>query len=721
MFVTSAGAVLPNERAYEMVSPAEKSGAAAGAGGSVFANGPGYSVAGADGNNAIFYSAGVMGDVVPGDRGLQDFTAATRTATGWKAQPSNVGPDPSITIRLTAHQQQLVYPSTDASRLMFVAPTSYGLPNPIVDGSKALYLGTPGKPVEWLSQPTATDPEPTPGNLENVVIVPVGGSPDLSTSYFGYCGTLTPEDAPRQGHTSSGFYESNNGQLENAGVLPDGSVDPDGAAPAAAVTGTCGDYHGTDAFRVGNQVSKDGSKAFFVSPDPFRGTTRPTQLYVRENGASVLVSRDATGNPSAHGVMGFPGPNGFSTPFSFANSDGSHVVFSSEDNLTADAPNDSTQKYYDFDVAQRSVSYLPGVSGAILAVDGTGDRILFNKDTELDLWDGDHVVKVSDLQALGTFDTVISPRVSDDGRTFVFTSTVPLTGTTAHPSGTAQVYRYQVGDSQATCISCSVPASTITDGTAYLSHWDHRGDQVVPDNSLPLRDARNVSPDGRRIFFDTTNDLLPADTNGKRDVYQWEDGKLSLITTGQSGTNSYLLDSSESGDDVFFATRESLVSTDTDGDYDVYDARVDGGFAGVVQRAPCQGDDCQPVPRGPVALAIPTTDQIFGPGNVVPPPVPKATSVTGKVKVSSSRGTKGKIVLRVAAPGSGRITASGSGLKTATKTAKRKTSYSVTVKLTAASTRALRKSGKRAVRLKVAFRPTKGKSSSTTVRVTVRK
>ncbi len=93
-----------------------------------------------------------------------------------------------------------------------------------------------------------------------------------------------------------------------------------------------------------------------------------------------------------------------------------------------------------------------------------------------------------------------------------------------------------------------------------------------------IRLPRNLSADGQRVFFETAQGLVDADTNGKADVYMWSDGELSLISTGKSGEESEFIDASTSGDDVFFTTREQLVGVDVDDQVDVYDARVGGGI-----------------------------------------------------------------------------------------------------------------------------------------------
>ena len=96
------------------------------------------------------------------------------------------------------------------------------------------------------------------------------------------------------------------------------------------------------------------------------------------------------------------------------------------------------------------------------------------------------------------------------------------------------------------------------------------------------------------------------DINGKADVYMWEDGELSLISTGKAARPSKFVDASADGDDVFFTTRERLVGADVDDQVDVYDARVGGGFAGaaaparVHRRRVSGAADRRAEPLGPV-------------------------------------------------------------------------------------------------------------------------
>jgi hypothetical protein len=142
---------------------------------------------------------------------------------------------------------------------------------------------------------------------------------------------------------------------------------------------------------------------------------------------------------------------------------------------------------------------------------------------------------------------------------------------------------------------------------------------------LPYR-PRSLSADGSRLFFESADALLAADTDKAQDVYQWQAkgsgqcekaaGCLGLVSGGRSGASSFL-DASAAGADAFFLTDSSLLPADPDS-LDVYDARAGGGFAEASAPIPCVGDACQ----GPVSVpeAPPPATALFsGRGNPAPP------------------------------------------------------------------------------------------------------
>ena len=174
--------------------------------------------------------------------------------------------------------------------------------------------------------------------------------------------------------------------------------------------------------------------------------------------------------------------------------------------------------------------------------------------------------------------------------------------------------------------------------------------------------SRGLSDDGDRVFVESYDPLLPRDTNGQADVYEYEldgtgsctvaPGCLSLVSTGTSEHGAWFVDASASGDDVFFTTSQQLVSADTDGAFDLYDARVDGGVPLPAQPPECLGDGCLNVPPAPID-ATPSSLTFSGAGNVasqpaIPPPAVKprssnAQKLAGAVKAcAKQRGARRK-------------------------------------------------------------------------------
>jgi hypothetical protein len=147
------------------------------------------------------------------------------------------------------------------------------------------------------------------------------------------------------------------------------------------------------------------------------------------------------------------------------------------------------------------------------------------------------------------------------------------------------------------------------------------------------------------VFFDTPAELVPADIDGQiapegsrttggvhtsenyslsSDVYEWRrdgvdgcallQGCLALITSGHGGFLNILLGSDRTGENVFFATNESLLPRDNDTAGDIYDARIGGGFPEPPPAVPCEGDACfhpVPAPNDPT----PSSEQFHGAGN----------------------------------------------------------------------------------------------------------
>jgi len=250
-------------------------------------------------------------------------------------------------------------------------------------------------------------------------------------------------------------------------------------------------------------------------------------------------------------------------------------------------------------------------------------------------------------------------RVSPDGLHAAFLSTAPLTGfdnADAHsgePDAEAFIYdaTAEGGRGKLVCASCDAtgarPSGRLVENDGEIKLW---AAAVIPGWSMQTRGSHALSDDGKRLFFTSFEALVPRDTNGKADVYEWEassgrgeclgaqggelfvpesSGCISLISSGRSPTDSEFLDATPSGSDVFFATLSSLVPKDT-GLVDVYDARVDGGFPEPsAPPAACEGEACQGPTSSPAGQA-PGSGSYVGPGNLRQPK-PKGCP-KGKVK-----------------------------------------------------------------------------------------
>jgi hypothetical protein len=162
--------------------------------------------------------------------------------------------------------------------------------------------------------------------------------------------------------------------------------------------------------------------------------------------------------------------------------------------------------------------------------------------------------------------------------------------------------------------------------------------------------SRAISEDGSRIAFTSGEPLSPSDTNGLVNAYEWHEGSagaegsVSLVSSGVAEEPVSDVVISSNGLSVFFDTTEGLVSQDTDGEPDVYDARVGGGFPVTPTPVqPCSGDACQGPLTNPAPLLMPGSVSQAPGGNI--PSVKKAVPKKATPKCKRGYGReKGKCV-----------------------------------------------------------------------------
>jgi hypothetical protein len=223
-------------------------------------------------------------------------------------------------------------------------------------------------------------------------------------------------------------------------------------------------------------------------------------------------------------------------------------------------------------------------------------------------------------------------RIAKDGTVVLFETNAELAG--FNTGGVDQVYRYDLGANEVTCVSCP-PAGVTPTGPAYMTH--DVASPSGPGDEWNLNFNRAITEDGSRIYFDSPDALVPQDVNGHRDAYEWENGSLYLLSTGSSRSDSFIGDNTSSGGDAVFSTAQGLNPNDVDEGYDVYDARIPRpGDNPPPEALPCQGDVCQGPPSVPSLLGIPASAAFNGLGNPSPA-TESSTHRKGKLKHKPKR------------------------------------------------------------------------------------
>jgi len=239
-------------------------------------------------------------------------------------------------------------------------------------------------------------------------------------------------------------------------------------------------------------------------------------------------------------------------------------------------------------------------------------------------------------------ESVISP----DGSRLAFSSSSSLTGYDNRDAKTgaadSEVYLYDTSTSTLVCASCN-PSGARPTGQALVPVSAHR---IRQNGFFPVWQqepgARSLFDDGR-LFFNSGDALVPQDTNGNVDVYEFEPAGVgsctaadptfnpaggdcvSLISSGRAAGESTFLEASANASDVFFTTEERLLPRkDTDTAVDVYDAHECTSASPCAPEASAQEEctsaaACRPAPvPQPSIFGPPSSATFSGLGNIVP-------------------------------------------------------------------------------------------------------
>ncbi len=469
-------------------------------------------------------------------------------------------------------------PQTTGNRLAGIGEDEYGFLGPLspdlstglIQVEQPLVAGAPLWSVYLGNLLTGSYQLVTEGEVNLV-----GASTDFSHVVFAANGNL---------------YEWVEGQLHLVNLIPTLGTSCTGAECTPAAAAVVGG---------GSTVSADGSRVVFTSSG---------NIYDRLNGTTTVEVSASQRTPAAGSGGG---------QYQDASVDGSHVLFTSAGALTNGAVSGSRGNLYDYDVETGQLTDLTAATQGLEIPSG---------------W---------------------TTRVTPDGTYIAFESVASLTGYDNTVSGGGscgrdgfgeqlgtqcnEVFLYDVAANRLICVSCN------PSGARPIGPSDLNGNTGNPGTSFKYV-PRNLSADGSRLFFTSSDALLPGATNGLFNVYEWEadgsgscqssadnSGCLYLISDGSGSSNSYFADASESANDVFFETATSLVGQDGDNYEDLYDARVDGGFASqdkpVVAPACTSVEGClSPLSEPPAQLSV-ASAELHGSGNLVTPPEAPTTAV----------------------------------------------------------------------------------------------
>jgi hypothetical protein len=423
---------------------------------------------------------------------------------------------------------------------------------------------------------------------------------------------------PSEPHPDDMLYDRTGGHTYMVGVLPDGTISQtcrvglgDGAKDALVQ----GDY-------TYGAMAPDGSNVVFTMPE--EGDCLTPGVYLRENNATTVQLA------------------------------GQGYVARSSDGFEVFTDGAGEREVFEYDVAT-GVTRTITTEGAFVASSADGSRVYYlvtaGPNAGLYLWDKGVSVLIPNAGEGFANDLVSSSMetggddvngseyavATPDGSRLLFLDRASLTGYNnfglkctndeTQPGLCVEAYVYDAATGAVTCVSCNPAGAPPLGGAGLIL--------ASPDTLIPPYSEGLISPSGSRVFFETPDALVPQDTNGLSDVYEWENGRVYLISSGQGTNGSNLSGASSNGDDVFVTTADHLAPQDSEGSIQIYDARVDGGFAYRPFVPGCDSGQCQgPQTPAPV-FSAPASATFVGSGS--PATVALAPAVQAKPKAKTCK------------------------------------------------------------------------------------
>jgi hypothetical protein len=431
------------------------------------------------------------------------------------------------------------------------------------------------------------------GDVYNAVSA--DGAAVFFTAASGSCGAL----GPPVNELYARFRETPTTPAHTAAIS-----EPPLTVPGRVCTGKCENAEkGERQEGVFAGASQDGSRAFFL--------TRQSLLNGDENGEGTgrdLYEADISNGAIARVVQVSRGGPGDLTPGSGADvlgvarvsEDGSHVYFVANGALTG--------------ANEEGKTPAPAAAGKpnlyVSSWECAGGEATCPTPVEHTSF----IATLSDADSADWSSQDSRPvQATPDGRFLVFQSTADLTPDQEGRQEAGQVFEYNAQTQMLTRVSQGQTGYYQDGNSSEYAATIPVQEYDVEKPVVGIGRFRNLamSADGSRVFFSTRDALTPQALNGVVNVYEYHNGQVGLISDGHDTAITErhpaveLNGTDASGLDVFFTTADSLVPQDTDHQLDLYDARIEGGFAPPAVPAPCVGDSCHGSASVPPSLPVP--------------------------------------------------------------------------------------------------------------------
>jgi|GEM_PF-281681 len=687
---------LPDGRAWEMVSPPNKQGAPVEA----LTREGGVILASEDGNRLTYVVDGALGENVEGNRSPEwQQILATRGSSEWSSQD----------IATPSSKAKGVFPGSAPEYQFFNGDLSTALDQPSEPGVQPPLAPGVTQATPYLRDNASGTFLPLVTEANTLTGTQFGGQISFLFATADLSHVVLNAEVPLMGAGSSrGLYEWSGGQLQFLSLLPNGA--PAAVAELGFFNRVFSRSISDDGSRViwsskeentgrGHLYVRDAAKGETLQLDRAQGVEEPAKGSAQfqtasSDGSRVLFTdkQKLTPDSTAEAGQGTGKPDLYEcvlvevvgklscqlTDLTVDHNEGEHAAVQ---NFIFGAAEDASSAYL---LAQGVLAGNENGNGETaqpaknnlyeLRRDGSQWSTTFIATLSSDdspEWEGNKIGNTAYLTA----------RVSPNGRYLAFMSAAPITGydnVDANPAAKGardeEVFLWDSAGASLRCVSCNPSGARPTgvldttesgEGVGLLVDrrkvWSELGKEHWLAGNIPgwtaqsltsaVFQSRYLSNQGR-LYFNSPDSLVPAASNHKENVYQYEPagvgscesssgGCVSLLTPGTSEKESAFIEATPDGSSVFFVSESQLLPQDTDTAFDIYDARICTGVA------PCltpptlappacgEAETCrpaqppQPIPGGPSGSAT-----FSGPGNATPP------TAAGQQVKGSKAGTK---------------------------------------------------------------------------------